>query len=145
MKKCMEEQTPFGAPKGGAPKGRRKRVGPKHSKIGPRKIGSRRVGGGGPDLEKMGPRRVGRRKVEPKPPGFHTTAREPQRTQFRVPAFTKKPPKFNEKKPRETEKERISGGRGKKSENLGRSGGGRVRRKVVQGSLNQQQPQQRQN
>ena len=53
------------------------------------------------------------------PPGFHTTARDPKRAHFRVPAF-KTPPKFNEKTPRETQKERNGGGKGKKkSEILG--------------------------
>ena len=42
-----------------------------------------------------------------------TTAREPKRTHLTVPAF-KKPPKLNEKTPRETQKERNGGGRGKK-------------------------------
>ena len=46
-------------------------------------------------------------------------------------------PKFNEKTPRETHKERNGGGRGKK-----RAKFWAVRRKVVQGSPNQQQPQQ---
>ena len=60
---------------------------------------------------------------------------------------SKTPPKFNEKTPRETQKERNGGGRGKKERNFGRSGGGGssgggVRRKVVQGKPNQQQPQQ---
>ena len=63
------------------------------------------------------------------PPGFHTTAREPKRAHFRVPAF-KTPPKFNEKTPRETQKERNGGGRGKKKSEIlggpaeGGSGGG---------------------
>ena len=80
------------------------------------------------------------------PPGSHTTAREPKRAHFRVPAF-KTPPKFNEKTPRERQKERIRGReREKKAQNFGRSGGGGssggdVRRKVVQGSPKQQQPQ----
>ena len=70
------------------------------------------------------------------PQGFHTTAREPKRAQFRVPAF-KTPPKFNEKTPRETQKQRNGGGKGKKkSEILGGLAEG------VQGSPNQQQPQQ---
>ena len=53
------------------------------------------------------------------PPGFHTTAREPKRhiLGFRP---SKTPPKFNEKTPRETQKERNGGGKGKKkSEILG--------------------------
>ena len=56
---------------------------------------------------------------------------------------SKTPPKFNEKTPRETPKERNGGGRGKeKSEILGGPvEGGEVWRKV-QGSPNQQQPQQ---
>ena len=58
------------------------------------------------------PTRPGRR-------GSHTTAREPKRTHFRVPAF-KTPPKFHEETPRETQKERNGGGKGKKkSEILG--------------------------
>ena len=58
----------------------------------------------------------------PKPPGFHTTTREPKRTHLRVPAF-KKPPK-NEKTPRERTKSEISDPRRKKkARNFGLSGG----------------------
>ena len=72
----------------------------------------------------------------PKPPGIHT-AREPKRTYFRVSA-PQTPSKFNEKTPRETEKERNGGGRGKKRAKFLAV----RRREVVQGSPNQQQPQQ---
>ena len=60
----------------------------------------------------------------PKPSGFHTTTREPKRAHLRAtPQQT--PPKFNEKTPRERQKERKWGGRGEKKErNFGRSGGG---------------------
>ena len=54
-----------------------------------------------------------------RPPGFHTTAREPKRAHLRAPAL-ETPPKFHERTPRETQKERNGGGRGKtKSEILG--------------------------
>ena len=60
----------------------------------------------------------------PKPPGFHTTAREPERAHFRVPAFTNTT-KFNEKTPqRDTERAKWWRERGKKSENLGGSAEG---------------------
>ena len=60
----------------------------------------------------------------PKPPRLHTTAREPKRAHFRVPAFknTTKIPRKDPKK-REEKKENC-GGRGKKERNFGRSGGG---------------------
>ena len=59
------------------------------------------------------------------PPGFHTTAREPKRAHFRVPAF-KTPPKFNEKTPkRGRNNEHLWWEKGKKERNFGRSGGGR--------------------
>ena len=46
--------------------------------------------------------------------GSHTTAREPKRAHFRVPAL-QTPPEFNEKTPRETQKERNGGaGKGRK-------------------------------
>ena len=66
------------------------------------------------------------------PPGFHTTAREPKRAHFRVPAFTNTTKKFNERTPRERKKERkLWREREKKSEILGGpaegpSGGGVV-------------------
>ena len=54
---------------------------------------------------------------------LHTTAREPKRAHLRVPLQT--PPKFHEKTPREGRRERIfRREREKKSEILGRSGGG---------------------
>ena len=60
-----------------------------------------------------------------KPPGFHTTAREPKRAHLRVLVF-KTPPKINEKTPREGRKERIlRRERGKKERNFGRSREGR--------------------
>ena len=42
----------------------------------------------------------------PKPPGLHTTAREPKRAHLSAPAL-QTPPKFHEKTPREGRKERI--------------------------------------
>ena len=59
----------------------------------------------------------------PKPPGFHTTEREPKRAHLSPPAL--QTPKFNEKTPRETQKERNGSGRGKnKREILGGAEGG---------------------
>ena len=50
----------------------------------------------------------------PKPPGFHTTTRDPKRAHLRVSVFTKTT-KFNEKTPRERQKERKWGaGEGEK-------------------------------
>ena len=46
------------------------------------------------------------------PPGFHTTARELQTRTFDGPGPSKTPPKFHEKTPRETQKERNGDGRG---------------------------------
>ena len=45
-------------------------------------------------------------KVPPKPPGFHTTTREPKRAHLTPPALQTLP-KFHEKTPRERRKERI--------------------------------------
>ena len=53
----------------------------------------------------------------PKPPGFHTTAREPKRAHLSAPAL--QTPKFHEKTPREGGKERILWREGKKREILG--------------------------
>ena len=53
----------------------------------------------------------------PKAPGFHTTAREPKRAHFRAPAL-QTPPKFHEKTPRETPRERNGDGRGKKKREI---------------------------
>ena len=82
------------------------------------------------------------------PPGFHTTAREPKRAHFRVPAF-KTPPKFNEKTPRETQKQRNGGGKGKKKSEImggpaegGPVEGGRAEGGPGKSNPNQQQPQQ---
>ena len=75
----------------------------------------------------------------PKPPGFHTT--QSPNVHIWGSRSSKTPPKFNEKTPRETEKERNGGGRGgKKSEMLGgpAEGGlaeGRVQRPVVWGRV----------
>ena len=55
----------------------------------------------------------------PKPPGFHTTTREPKRVHLRVPVF-KNTTKIQRKGPtREGEKNKNCGGREKKSEILG--------------------------
>ena len=56
-----------------------------------------------------------------KPPGFHTTAREPKRAHLAPTLET--PPKFHGKTPREREKER-KWEREKKGRNFGLSGGG---------------------
>ena len=57
--------------------------------------------------------------LAPKPPGFHTTAREPKHAHLRAPAL-QTPPKFNEKTPRETQKERnFRWERAKKERNFG--------------------------
>ena len=68
----------------------------------------------------------------PKPPGFHTTTREPKRAHLRVPVF-KNTTKIQRKGPtREGEKNKNCGGRGKKkSEILGGPAEG-VRQRVVQ-------------
>ena len=50
----------------------------------------------------------------PRPPGLHTTAREPKRAHFRVPAF-KNTTKIPREDTRETQKERNGGGKEKKS------------------------------
>ena len=66
--------------------------------------------------------------------------RQPERPNVHISGHLrfKTPPKFNEKTPRERQKERNGGGKGKKkSEILGGPAEG-----VVQGSPNQQQPQQ---
>ena len=52
-----------------------------------------------------------------KPPGFHTTVREPKRAHLRVPAF--EPPKFKEKTEREKKNEIAAGEGEKKSKMLG--------------------------
>ena len=57
-----------------------------------------------------------------KPPGFHTTAREPKRAQLAPTLQT--PPKFHEKTPRERNIANMGAGEGKKKRNFGRSGGG---------------------
>ena len=58
------------------------------------------------------------------PPGFHTTAQEPKRANFRVPAF-KNTTKIQREDPQRGKKNEFSGGRGKKkSEILGGPGGG---------------------
>ena len=59
----------------------------------------------------------------PKLLGFHTTARNPKRAHLSVPAL-QTPPKFNEKTPRERQKDQKWRER-KKSEIFGRSEGGR--------------------
>ena len=61
-----------------------------------------------------------------KPPGFHTTAREPKRAQLAPTLSTQ--PKFHEKTPRERKRAKIVAGEGKKERNFGRSGGGGSRR-----------------
>ena len=81
------------------------------------------------------------------PPGFHTTAREPKRAHFRVPAFKNTTKIQREDTQRDTERAKRWREREEKKRNFGRpsgggSSGGGVRRKVVQGSPNQQQPQQ---
>ena len=65
-----------------------------------------------------------------KPPGFHTTTREPKRADLRVPIFTK-PPKFYEKTPRERQKRAKIG---RRERNFWRSGGGRSGRVVRRGA-----------
>ena len=66
----------------------------------------------------------------PKPPGFHTTAREPKRAHLRVPAFnhhqnsTRRPT-------REEERMKIVAGEGKKERNFWRTSGGRSREEGV--------------
>ena len=63
----------------------------------------------------------------PKPPGFHKTARGPKRGHLRVPALQTSP-KFQEKTPIETQKERKWGRkRETKVRNFGWCGGGAVR------------------
>ena len=54
-----------------------------------------------------------------KPPGFHTTAREPKRAHLRVLVF-KTPPKITRRHPEREEKNEFCGGRGKKERNFGR-------------------------
>ena len=51
------------------------------------------------------------------PPGLHTTAENSKRAHLRVRAL-QTPPKFNEKTPRETQKERNGGGKGKKKREI---------------------------
>ena len=63
----------------------------------------------------------------PKPPGFHTTTRDPKRAHLRVPAF-KKTPKIQLEDPREREDFRRE--KEKKGRNFGRSRGGAVRRRA---------------
>ena len=56
----------------------------------------------------------------PKKPGFHTTAREPQRAHLRVPDFTKTTTIQREDTQRETKRAKMGAGEGKKkSEMLG--------------------------
>ena len=85
-------------------------------------------------------------------PGFHMTARELQTCTFQGSGL-QTPPKFNEKTPRETQKEQNGGGKGKnKSEILGGpaeggpvEGGSGGRSREVQTSNNHNnQEQQRQ-
>ena len=52
-----------------------------------------------------------KRLAPPKPPGFHTTAREPKRAHLTAPAL--QTPKLHEKTPREGRKEEHGGGKGK--------------------------------
>ena len=59
----------------------------------------------------------GEKFIFPIAPGFHTTARETKRAHFRTPAL-QTPPKFHEKTPRETQKERNGGGKGKKKREI---------------------------
>ena len=79
-----------------------------------------------------------------KPPGFHTTTREPKRAHLSAPAL-QTPPKFNEKTPREKKSETVAGKGKHKSEILGGlAEGGLVEgRSSVRWSRdpNQQQPQ----
>ena len=58
-----------------------------HDPPGSRLSHSLRVHPGQFFWEVGGPRRVGPRTRAVKPPGFHTTAREPKRAHFRVPSF----------------------------------------------------------
>ena len=51
------------------------------------------------------------------PPGFHTTAQELQTCTFQAPPL-QTPPKFHEKTPRQKQKERNGGGRGKKKREI---------------------------
>ena len=61
-----------------------------------------------------------------RPPGFHTTAREPKRAHLRV-LDSKTPPTFHEKTPereREKKKRKWRHEREKQEQNVGQSGGG---------------------
>ena len=62
-----------------------------------------------------------------RPPGFHTTIREPKRAHFMAPAS--KHQNSTRRPPRERRKNEISCGRGKKERNFGRSRGRAVRRR----------------
>ena len=62
------------------------------------------------------PKRTGQSRSPLKPPGFHTTAREPKRAQFRVPSKT--PPKFH-KRTAIREEMKIVAGEGKKEQDFG--------------------------
>ena len=59
-----------------------------------------------------------------KPPGFHTTAREPKRAHLRVPTLQSHHQNSTKRPPREEERMEIVAGEGKKERNFGRSGGG---------------------
>ena len=61
----------------------------------------------------------------PKPPGFHTTAREPERAHFKGPGLHKKHQNSTRRLPRERKRTKMRAGEGKKERNFGRSGGGR--------------------
>ena len=79
-------------------------------RVGPRRVGPRRVGPEGWGPEGWGPEgwAAGARTRQPK---------NSKRAHLRAPAF-KTPPKFNEKTPRETQKERNGGGKGKKKREI---------------------------
>ena len=79
--------------------------------------------------------------------GFHTTARELQTCTLEGPGLQKHHQNSTRRHPERHKKSEMVAGEGKKARNFGRSGGGEVRRRVVwrrvvQGNLNQQQPQQ---
>ena len=60
----------------------------------------------------------------PKPPGFHTTGREPKRAHLRVPAFKNTIKIQREDTQRETKRAKVGAGEGKQKRNFGRSGVG---------------------
>ena len=82
-----------------------------------------------------GPRASKHHPKSMRPPGFHTTAREPKRAHLSAPALQTSP-EFHERTPRERERRKkiVAGGGKKKREILGPPPFGALRRSTLRGS-----------